>query len=91
VHTILESESEGLKLSPTSYSDVFAIEHDRDVEEEIQAGDMVRTGPNLYPHYTVIAVSGDKVWVRNVQTGVDGLTPVSRCRKINGAPPLDAL
>jgi hypothetical protein len=52
---------------------------------------MVRTGPNLYPHYTVIAVSGDKVWVRNVQTGVDGLTPISRCRKVNGAPTLDSI
>jgi hypothetical protein len=75
-----------MPMSPTSYSDVFAIEHDREIDEEIHPGDMVRTGPNLFPHYTVIAVSGDKVWVRNVQTGVDGLTPVSRCRKINGAP-----
>ena len=78
-------------MSPTSYSDIYAINHDREFEEDIQAGDMVRTGPNLYPYFTVIAVSGEKVWVRNVQTGVDGLTPLSRCRKINGAPELDAL
>lgn len=78
-------------MSPTSYSDVFAIEHDRDFEEEIQPGDLVRTGPNLYPHYTVVAVSGDKAWVRNVQTGVDGLTPLVRCRKINGGPDLTSI
>ena len=78
-------------MSPTSYSDIYAIDHDRDVEEDIQPGDMVRTGPNMYPHFTVIAVNGEKVWVRNVQTGVDGLTPLSRCRKINGAPALDAI
>ena len=48
-----------------SYSDVFQINHDREHEEEIQVGDLVRTGPNLYPHYTVIAVNGDKAWVRN--------------------------
>jgi hypothetical protein len=80
-----------MPMSPTSYSDVFAIEHDREFEEDILPGDVVRTGPNLYPHYTVIAVSGDKVWVRNVQTGADGLTPVSRCRKINGAPALTSI
>lgn len=73
-------------MSPTSYSDVFAIEHDRDFEEEIQPGDLVRTGPNLYPHYTVVAVSGDKAWVRNVQNGADHLALLSRCRKINGQP-----
>jgi hypothetical protein len=78
-------------MTMSSYSDVYAIEHDRPEDEEIQVGDLVRTGPNLYPHYTVIAVSGDKVWVRNVQTGVDGLTPVTRCRKINGAPALDTI
>ena len=69
-----------------SYSDVFSINHDRDHDEDIQVGDLVRTGPNLYPHYSVIAVNGDKAWVRNVQSGLDGLTSVNRCRKINGAP-----
>ena len=78
-------------MTTSSYSDVFAIDHDRSEDEEIEAGDLVRTGPNLYPHYTVIAVSGDKVWVRNVQTGVDGLTPITRCRKINGAPALETI
>jgi hypothetical protein len=78
-------------MTMSSYSDVYAIDHDRTEDEDIEVGDLVRTGPNLFPHYTVIAVSGDKVWVRNVQTGVDGLTPVSRCRRINGAPALDSL
>ena len=65
-----------------SYSDLFSINHDREYEEDIQVGDLVRTGPNLYPHYTVIAVNGDKAWVRNVQNGLDGVTSISRCRKI---------
>jgi hypothetical protein len=65
-----------------SYSDLFQINHDREYEEDIQVGDLVRTGPNLYPHYTVIAVNGDKAWVRNVQNGLDGVTSISRCRKI---------
>jgi hypothetical protein len=65
-----------------SYSDVFSINHDRDHDEDIQVGDLVRTGPNLYPHYSVIAVNGDKAWVRNVQNGLDGVTSITRCRKI---------
>ena len=69
-----------------SYSDLFSIQHERDYEEDIRVGDLVRTGPNLFPHYEVIAVHGDKAWVRNVQTGLDGLTSVNRCRRINGAP-----
>jgi hypothetical protein len=69
-----------------SYSDVFDIDHERGYEEDIRVGDLVRTGPNLYPHFVVIAVSGDKAWVRNVQNGVDGVAHLSRCRKINGEP-----
>jgi hypothetical protein len=75
-------------MSLSSYSDVFSIEHDRDYEEEISVGDLVRTGPNLFPHFEVLAVHGDKAWVRNVANGADHLAMVSRCRKINGQPPL---
>jgi hypothetical protein len=73
-------------MGQISYSDLFSIQHERDYEEDIRVGDLVRTGPNLFPHYEVIAVHGDKAWVRNIQTGLDGLTSVNRCRKINGAP-----
>jgi hypothetical protein len=79
-------------VTQVSYSDLFDITHDRGYDEVIVAGDLVRTGPNLFPHFTVIAVNGDKAWVRNVQTGADGLAELSRCRKINGpdsAPILD--
>ena len=74
-------------MTLSSYSDVFSICHERGYDEDIAAGDLVRTGPNLYPHYEVIAVHGDKAWVRNVQNGTDHLAMVSRCRKINGQPP----
>jgi hypothetical protein len=73
-------------MSLLSYSDVFAINHDRDYEEEICAGDLVRTGPNLFPHFEVVAVHADKAWVRNIQNGSDHLALISRCRKINGQP-----
>lgn len=71
-------------MAQISYSGLFGIAHERGFDEIIVAGDLVRTGPNRFPHYTVIAVNGDKAWVRNVQTGVDGLAELSRCRKING-------
>ena len=72
----------------SSYSDVFEISHERDFDEQILAGDLVRTGVNAFPHYRVIAVYGDKVWVRDVQYGSDGITMLNLCRKING--PLEA-
>jgi hypothetical protein len=66
----------------SSYSDVFSINHDHDCDDEIQAGDLVRSGPNFFPHFEVIAVSGDKAWVRDVQNGADHLALLSRCRKL---------
>ena len=63
-----------------SYSDVFAISHERDSDEVIRIGDLVRTGPNFHPHFEVIALSGDRAWVRNVVTGDDSLAWMSRCR-----------
>lgn len=77
-------------MSLSSYSDVFSISHERGYEEEIQAGDIVRTGPNLFPHFEVVAVHGDKAWVRNVVNGADHLALLSRCRKINGQPLAEA-
>ena len=73
-------------MSLSSYSDVFSIDHDRDYEEEISVGDLVRTGPNLFPHFEVLAVHGEKAWVRNIVNGQDHLALISRCRKINGQP-----
>lgn len=69
-------------MTLSSYSDVFSITHDRDQQEEILPGDTVRMGDNHYPHYQVLAVNGDKAWVRNVLNGADALALLSRCRKI---------
>jgi hypothetical protein len=71
-------------MSPISYSDVYDIDHGRGYEEEIAVGDLVRTGLNLFPHYRVIAINGDKVWVQNTESGADALAFLDRCRKING-------
>jgi hypothetical protein len=73
-------------MSLSSYSDVFDIRHERDYDEEILTGDIVRAGPNLFPHFEVIAINGDKAWVRNVSNGSDHLAELVRCRKIEPAP-----
>lgn len=73
-------------MAQISYSDLFKIQHDREHEEDIRPGDLVRTGQNLYPHYLVVAVDGDKAWVRNVQTEQDGLALLARCRKVPARP-----
>jgi hypothetical protein len=67
-----------------SYADLYEVELHAEPDDDIQAGDLVRTGPNLFPHYRVVAVNGDMAWVRDVQTGRDGLTQLKRCRRING-------
>ena len=64
-----------------SYSGVFGIDHVREQHEEIVEGDLVRTGPSQFPRYRVIAVDGERVWVRNVDNGLDGVTDLNRCRR----------
>jgi hypothetical protein len=66
----------------SSYSDVFGLSLEREYAEHIQAGDLVRSGANQFPYFTVIAVNDDKAWVRDVQTGADHLMLLSRCRKM---------
>jgi hypothetical protein len=70
-------------MTLSSFSDVFGIDHQRDYEEDILVGDRVRTGANLFPHYEVLAVNGEKAWVRNLANGADHLAMLSRCRKID--------
>ncbi|HEV7121539.1 MAG TPA: hypothetical protein VGN56_01780 [Candidatus Paceibacterota bacterium] len=78
-------EHEGVvKMTLSSFSDVFRLTHEREYEEDICEGDLVRTGTNLFPHFEVLAVHGDKAWVRNITDGSDHLAFTSRCRKING-------
>lgn len=73
----------GPDMTLSSYSDVFDIKHDLEQPEDIRAGDLVRTGANHYPHYEVLAVHGDKAWVRNVLNGADSLALLTRCRKLD--------
>jgi len=51
--------------------------------EDVEAGDLVRTGANDFPRYEVVAVRGDKAWVREVQTGAEQIILRSRCRRVS--------
>ena len=75
-------------MTLSSYSDVFGISHERGYDEDIAVGDIVRTGANLFPHFEVLALHGEKAWVRNLSNGADHLAMVSRCRRINDQPAL---
>lgn len=65
----------------SSYCDVFALRLDREQAEEILPGDRVRTGENEFPQFDVVAIHGDKAWVRDPALGGDHIVPLSRCRR----------
>jgi hypothetical protein len=72
-------------MNAISYSDVFELEHDVGDGGAIAVGDIVRAGPNLSPKLQVIALHSDMAWVRNMQSGLNALMPLARCRKVTDA------
>lgn len=52
-------------------------------EHELRVGDIVRTGDNLYPRYEVVAISGERAWVRDGQYGSDHVIPIGALRRIS--------
>ena len=57
-------------------------DHVDDGTPEISVGDIVRAGANLYPHFRVIAVSGERAWVRDVQSGTDHIVATNRFHRL---------
>lgn len=70
-------------MTLSSYSDVFGIDHNRGHDEDISVGDLVSTGPNLSPYFEVLALNGEKAWLRNLGNGSDHLALIARCRRLN--------
>ena len=52
----------------------------------ITVGDIVRTGDNSLPQYRVIALSGDRAWLRDVQYGNDEIVPLARIQNAIPSP-----
>ncbi len=68
-----------------SYSDVFGVGQERNDHPCVGQGDLVKTGSNSGPYFRVVAVHAQQAWLRNVETGADGIVDLSRCHKIEGA------
>ena len=49
----------------------------------LRVGCLVRTGENFHPHFEIIALSGDKAWVRDVQYGTDHVVQAEACRLLD--------
>ncbi|MGE5501384.1 MAG: hypothetical protein ACM3W4_05610 [Ignavibacteriales bacterium] len=47
--------------------------------ERVQVGDIVKTGPNDYPRFKVIALDSGRAWLRNVLTGDDAIVSLEEC------------
>ena len=60
------------------------------IADEIRVGDIVATGPNPLARFEVLAVHGDKAWVRNTLTAADHLAFLCRCRTAETAPRAEA-
>lgn len=73
-----------LKTEPTGHIELYGLENGQTACQEIQVGDLVRTGSNRFPHYAVIALYDEMAWVRDVQTGAYGMTSLTLCRKVQG-------
>jgi hypothetical protein len=58
------------------------VQQDEDRPHGIKVGDIVRSGENLYPHYRVIAIHGDRAWVRDVQYGTDYIVAIAEFHQI---------
>lgn len=48
----------------------------------VAVGDHVSTGPNLFPHFVIVAIDGELAWVRDTATGVNAFAAVARCRPL---------
>ena len=64
-----------------SYLDVFDIQLPH-YDQLVSAGDLVAVGPNQHPQFEVIAVRGDKAWLRDAAKGGDAIVSTSRLRRI---------
>jgi hypothetical protein len=47
--------------------------------DPIRVGDIVKTGPNDYPRFKVIALDGGRAWLRNVLTSDDAIVSLEEC------------
>lgn len=47
--------------------------------DRVRVGDIVKTGPNDYPRFQVIALDSGRAWLRNVLSGDDAVVSLEEC------------
>jgi len=47
--------------------------------DSVRVGDIVKTGPNDYPRFKVIAVDSGRAWLRNIISGDDAVVSLDEC------------
>jgi hypothetical protein len=68
--------------SRVSYADLFGLIREPSEQPSLAPGDVVATGDSDWPRYTVVAVSNDKAWLRDVHNLDDSVITAGRCRLI---------
>ncbi|WP_133254980.1 hypothetical protein [Phenylobacterium hankyongense] len=48
-------------------------------DASVRPGDLCRHGGNSYPIYEVLCVQGERAWLRDVSSGVEGLVNLRNC------------
>jgi hypothetical protein len=73
-----------------TYLNLFHVE--RPVyDEAIAVGDVVTVGADQFRQYEVMALRGQKAWLREATTGMDMIVVAVRCRLISRSFRRDAL
>lgn len=47
--------------------------------DHVRVGDIVKTGPNDYPRFKVVALDSGRAWLRNVVSGDDAVVSLDEC------------
>ncbi|HYG25326.1 MAG TPA: hypothetical protein VD906_00305 [Caulobacteraceae bacterium] len=47
--------------------------------DPVRVGDIVKTGPNDYPRFKVVALDSGRAWLRNIVTGEDAVVSLEEC------------
>jgi hypothetical protein len=58
------------------------VDRDEETPNVIIVGDIVRSGVNRYPYYRVIAINGERAWVRDIQYGTDCVVAIAGFHRI---------
>lgn len=67
-------------VTQVSYADLFGIVHE-ERDEPLGEGDLVITGACDHPRYRIVAIQGDRAWIRS-ENGADYVVRIDRCKRV---------